>query len=104
VADTRKPQQEKDRDHPAIVPTPEGPTIPGTPLEPGTGHVQGPTAGGRFSGGMSAADVGGGGAGGDLDLPDITGRHSTEDLTRPEPPLSGTAPSPPGTVNDQRKK
>jgi hypothetical protein len=38
---------------------------------------------------MSAGDVAGKGAGGDIANPDITGRYSTEDLTRREPNRGG---------------
>jgi hypothetical protein len=55
----------------------------------GAASGQPPSTGGPHAGGMSAGDVAGKGAGGDIANPDITGRNSTEDLTRPEPNRGG---------------
>lgn len=46
------------------------------------GYTPGPNEGGYHAGGVNAASLGGGGAGGDIDRPDITGRGTTKDLTR----------------------
>ena len=43
-------------------------------------YTPGPDVGGEQQGGVSAADLTGGGAGGDIDNPDITGRGTTADI------------------------
>ncbi len=55
----------------------------------GAASGQPAATGGAHAGGMSAGDVGSKGAGGDIGNPDITGRNSTEDLTRREPDRGG---------------
>jgi hypothetical protein len=54
---------------------------PGGPNNPARGYTPGAGAVGP-SGAESANDLSGGGAGGDIDRPDITGRGGTDDLVR----------------------
>lgn len=55
---------------------------PGGPNNPARGYTPGTNTVGEHMGGESAADVSGGGAGGDIDRPDITGRGSETDIAR----------------------
>ncbi len=55
---------------------------PGGPNNPDPGYTPGPDAGGDIPGGESAAEVTGSGIGGDIDLPDVSGRGSLEDIAR----------------------
>jgi len=66
---------------------------PGGPNNPDPGYTPGPNTVGPTTGAESAADLTGGGSGGDIDLPDITGRGSPEDLTRHGNPGQGTPDS-----------
>jgi hypothetical protein len=61
-------------------PTPREGAPPGS--AGGQGHTPGTEYGGPHAGGLSAADLAGGGAGGDIDRPDITGNGSLDDVTR----------------------
>ena len=57
--------------------------VPGCPDDGiASTYTAGNNTAGLKPGGASAADVTGGGAGGDIDNPDITGRGSLEDIAR----------------------
>jgi len=62
-------------------PSPSERPIPGT-TPAGSSYTAGASYGGLHAGGLSAAEVVGGGIGSDMDNPDITGRGSTADLAR----------------------
>ena len=81
----RAPQDKPDQGEQAPGRTPGHPTVSGARVPDAVGsvgHTPGPNTGGVHAGGMSANDLAGGGAGGDIDHPDITGRGTTDDLTR----------------------
>ncbi len=55
---------------------------PGGPNNPARGYTPGTNYVGEHPGGESANSLSGGGAGGDIDRPDITGRGSETDIAR----------------------
>jgi len=74
-------------------------SAPGAPGSTASAYTPGPNWVGDYPGGASAASIGGAGAGGDIDRPDITGRGSLEDMTggpgRKTTRTEGQAPAPP---------
>ncbi len=71
----KKKQPPKQRQPPAGM-------RPGGPNNPDPGYTSGPNYVGPDTGAENAGALGGTGIGGEIDLPDITGRGTTEDLTR----------------------
>lgn len=68
--------------------TPKAGSAPGAPGSIASAYAPGPNTGGVYPSLESAADVTGGGAGGDIDNPDVTGRGSLGNVARqstPEP-------------------
>ncbi len=76
---------------------PSRPARPGTRGDRDPGYTPGPDYVDPETGVESANDLTGGGTGGDIDLPDITGRGTTRDLTQ-----HGSPDEAPGGSSEQK--